>query len=49
MAKKGKSFRRPDKEELAILEGLSVRVVTLEETKHFDELIVKHHYLILLW
>ena len=45
MAKKGKSFRRPDKEEQAILEGLSVRVVTLEETKHFDELIVKHHYL----
>jgi len=45
MAKKEKAFRRPDKEEQAVLEGVSVRLITPEERQRFDELLVKHHYL----
>ena len=45
MAKKRKAFRRPDEEEQAILEGMSVRLITPEERQHFDELVVEHHYL----
>ena len=45
MEKKRSVFRRPDAGEQEILNGLEIRLVTLEETGKFNELVVKHHYL----
>jgi hypothetical protein len=45
MGKKRRGFRRPDTGEQEILDGLEIRLITLEETGQFNELVTKHHYL----
>ena len=45
MEKKRSGFQRPDAGEQEILDGLEIRLITLEETAKFNELVVKHHYL----
>jgi hypothetical protein len=45
MKKERSGFHRPDAGEQEILNGLEIRQITLEETKKFNELVVKHHYL----
>jgi len=45
MGKKRSDFRRPDAVEQEILDGLEIRLITLEETGRFNELVAVHHYL----
>ena len=45
MGKTRSGFRRPDAGEQEILDGLEIRLVTLEETAKFNELVARHHYL----
>lgn len=45
MEKKRSGFQRPDAGEQEILDELEIRLITLEETAKFNELVVKHHYL----
>jgi hypothetical protein len=45
MGKKRSDFRRPDAVEQKMLEGLEIRLITLEETEKFNELVARHHYL----
>jgi len=41
--KKSSGFRRPDAGEQEVLDGLEIRLITLEETAKFNELVAKHH------
>lgn len=45
MEKKKREFRRPQAGEQEILDGLEIRLVTVEEIARFNDLVVKHHYL----
>jgi hypothetical protein len=45
MGKNRSRFRRPDAGEQEILNGLVIRLITLEETAKFNELVAEHHYL----
>jgi hypothetical protein len=45
MGKNRSRFRRPDAGEQEILDGLVIRLVTLEETEKFNDLVAEHHYL----
>jgi hypothetical protein len=45
MEKSRSRFRRPDADEQEILNGLLIRLITLEETAKFHKLVAEHHYL----
>ena len=45
MGKKRSGYRRPDSGEQEILDGIEIRLITLDETGKFNELVTKHHYL----
>ena len=45
MGKKRSGYRRPDAGEQEILDGIEIRLITLDETGKFNELVTKHHYL----
>lgn len=45
MGKEKSRFRRPDAGEQEILDGLEIRLITMEETEKFNSLVAEHHYL----